>query len=119
MQVTAMISAEGERVPLCRAFNPKRAEGLVERWLIDCEELMLDTVRASINDALKAFANTARVTWALQWPGQAVLVVDGLCWTREVRDFTPINLLRLGIVAVEVLLPLKAWRSGGSSIARS
>jgi hypothetical protein len=99
-----MISAEGERVPLCRAFNPKHAEGLVERWLIDCEELMHDTVRACINDALKVVANTPRPSWALQWPGQAVLAVDALCWTREVRDSAIFLRFRCSLFAVAFLV---------------
>jgi Dynein heavy chain, N-terminal region 2 len=44
-KVMAMISEEGERVQLQKSFNPKSANGVVERWLTTCEAAMRDTVR--------------------------------------------------------------------------
>lgn len=38
MDITAMISAEGEVVPLVEKFNPKTAQGSVEKWLLQASQ---------------------------------------------------------------------------------
>lgn len=43
--VTAMFSEEGEKVPFCTPFNPRDSLGAVERWLIECEMAMRDTLK--------------------------------------------------------------------------
>lgn len=85
VQVTAMISSDGERVPLCRTFNPKSAAGAVERWLMDCEEIMRDTVASVIKESFVAYAAKQRSDWILDWPAQVVLCTGTLYWTQEVR----------------------------------
>jgi dynein heavy chain len=41
LDITAMISAEGEIVPLVDKFNPKTAQGAVEQWLLQVIKLHL------------------------------------------------------------------------------
>ncbi len=43
--VTAMFSEEGEKVPFSTSFNPRDSLGAVERWLIECEVAMRDTLK--------------------------------------------------------------------------
>lgn len=38
LDITAMISAEGEVVPLVDKFNPKTAQGSVEKWLLQASK---------------------------------------------------------------------------------
>ena len=86
LEVTAMFSEEGERVELCRSFNPKSAGGNVERWLIDCEAIMRDTCREVTAAAHGAYAGAAREAWILQWPGQGVICASQMYWTAETSD---------------------------------
>jgi len=57
----------------CRPFNPKSAGGAVEKWLIECEAAMRDTVKSVIKESFDAYTRTPRETWMVQWPGQVVL----------------------------------------------
>lgn len=65
----------------CRPFNPASANGAVERWLIECEAAMRDTVKATIKQSFNAYSNTPRDMWMGSWPGQVVLAVDCMYWT--------------------------------------
>ena len=84
LDVLAMVSRESERVPLSRTFNPKSAAGNVERWLLDCEQIMRETLKHVIKQSFSAYATRKRSDWATEWPGQVVLAVASLYWTKEV-----------------------------------
>lgn len=43
MDITGLISAEGEIVPLVDKFNPKTAQGSVEKWLLQANFKFLVT----------------------------------------------------------------------------
>lgn len=79
----AMLSAEGERVAFVRPFNPAAAGGAVERWLIECEAAMRETVRSLTRAALEDATARPRAEWLTRWPGQAVLAVDCVLWTAD------------------------------------
>ena len=80
--VRAMISAEGERVPV-RPFEPALAGGAVEKWLIECEAAMKAAVKLQLLESTADRASTPRASWVLKWPGQVVLGVDQVFWTTE------------------------------------
>ncbi len=46
MDITAMISEEGEKVPFVNTFNPKTAQGAVEKWLTNVRHM--ETLLATI-----------------------------------------------------------------------
>jgi dynein heavy chain len=92
-QVTAMISEEGESVGFTHPFNPKNAGGNVERWLIDCEHAMRDSLKHVLKMASDAYATAERTTWLLEWPGQVVICVGSMYWTVEVGDAISSGLL--------------------------
>lgn len=81
-----MVSEEGESVEFIKPFNPKNAGGNVERWLIDCEYAMRDSLKHVLKLAFDAYAVTERVKWLLQWPGQVVICVGSMYWTAEVGE---------------------------------
>ncbi|KAF6265404.1 dynein heavy chain 6 [Scenedesmus sp. NREL 46B-D3] len=81
LEVNAMISEEGEKVPFAKPFNPAAAGGAVERWLIDCEAAMRDSVRSVLKASFDAYSSTPRDSWMSGWPGQVVLAVDSMYWT--------------------------------------
>ena len=86
LTVTAMISAEGESVQLVNTFNPNSAGGNVERWLIDLEASMRESVKHVTKKSFDAYANTERSKWVIEWPGQVVICVDSLYWTGETEE---------------------------------
>ncbi len=54
MDITAMISEEGEKVPFVNTFNPKTAQGAVEKWLTNVRhiETLLATIFVSFKNIL-------------------------------------------------------------------
>ena len=83
MVVRGMISAEGERVAL-DPFEPNKANGAVEKWLIECEDAMKAAVKREMLASTEDYQGRTRTDWTLAWPGQVVLGVDCLYWTNEV-----------------------------------
>ena len=83
MEVTAMLSEEGEKVTFVNSFNPAKAGGAVEKWLIQCEAAQRETVAAMCSDASKAYATSKRTDWMVEWPGQVVLCIGSLYWTSQ------------------------------------
>ena len=49
LTVTAMYSEETERIQFKNTFNPKSAGGNVERWLIDCENSMRESIAGKLD----------------------------------------------------------------------
>ena len=70
LQVTAMLSEEGEKLSLKTTFNPKAAGGNVEKWFIEAEAAMRETVKDVTRKSFDAHAVSKRIDWVLQWPGQ-------------------------------------------------
>ena len=86
LEVTAMISEEGENVPFKTTFNPKNAGGNVEKWLIECEDSMRESIADVTKKSFEDYTNSVREDWVVKWPGQAVICVDSMYWTSEVAE---------------------------------
>lgn len=67
-----MLSEEGEKLSLKTTFNPKAAGGNVEKWFIEAEAAMHETVRDVTRKSFDAHAVSKRIDWVLQWPGQVL-----------------------------------------------
>ncbi|EFJ50020.1 dynein heavy chain 6 [Volvox carteri f. nagariensis] len=85
-QVAAMFSEEGEKVTFKDKFNPQDSQGNVERWLIECELAMRTTLKDTIRRSHGDYAKSMRINWVTSWPGQVVICVDCMYWTKEVGD---------------------------------
>lgn len=79
-----MVSVEGEAVPLKRPIRPSEAAGAVEKWLVQVEAGMVESVQEVCRQGLEAYPATPRTSWVLQWPSQVVLAVSAIFWTQEV-----------------------------------
>jgi dynein heavy chain len=86
MLITAMFSVEGERVPLDKPVNPALANGMVEKWLLEVEGAMKQSVSSIMRQSEAAYARSKRVDWCIEWPGMVVLAVDQIYWTREAEE---------------------------------
>jgi dynein heavy chain len=83
--VEGMISSEKELVPWPRKLNPAEARGAVEKWLLQTEALMKESVRDQTAKARLAYPQTARKQWCIEWPGMVVICIGQMYWTSEVE----------------------------------
>uniref|UniRef100_A0A803TCL5 Dynein axonemal heavy chain 3 n=1 Tax=Anolis carolinensis TaxID=28377 RepID=A0A803TCL5_ANOCA len=82
MEITGMISSEKEVVPFIKKIFP----GMVEKWLLQVEEMMLSSIRHVISKGIEGYVEVPRNQWVLQWPGQIVICVSSIFWTKEVSE---------------------------------
>ena len=61
-------------------------QGMVEKWLLQVEDVMISSVRKVIMDSQLSYPSIPRNQWVLQWPGQVVLCVSCMFWTTEVSE---------------------------------
>jgi dynein heavy chain len=47
---------------------------------------MVESLREVTRKGVASYLNTTRERWVLEWPGQVVLVVTAVFWTREVSE---------------------------------
>ena len=59
---------------------------MVEKWLLQVEDVMISSLRKVVIDSKNAYPTTPRNNWVLQWPGQVVLCVSSMFWTTEVVE---------------------------------
>ncbi|VEN55848.1 unnamed protein product [Callosobruchus maculatus] len=85
-EVIGMISAEKEKVPFSGKINPAEAKGMVEKWLVQVEAIMIQSLKDITRDAVNNYPTVDRPTWILAWPGQVVQCVDCVQWTAEVTE---------------------------------
>eukprot|EP00002_Diphylleia_rotans_P006932 TRINITY_DN1638_c0_g1_i1.p1 TRINITY_DN1638_c0_g1~~TRINITY_DN1638_c0_g1_i1.p1 ORF type:complete len:4126 (-),score=976.49 TRINITY_DN1638_c0_g1_i1:597-12974(-) len=82
LKITAMYSAEGEKVPFNKPFYPK---GNVENWLLEVENTMKSSIHHTLKQSLVAYPKTKRSQWVQDWPGQIVLAGSQIYWTAAVE----------------------------------
>lgn len=85
-KILAMLSVEGERVPMERVIDPMAAKGMVEVWLLQVEDVMIKSVRAVVENSLKEYTKMPRDKWILSYAGQAVLCISQLFWTQQTEE---------------------------------
>ncbi|KXZ55711.1 DHC8 protein [Gonium pectorale] len=83
-EITGMISCESEIVPLKTKIRPAEANGSVEKWLVQVEAGMMESVQEMCRRGVLSYPTVPREQWVLEWPGQVVLVVSAIYWTRDV-----------------------------------
>uniref|UniRef100_A0A670KA86 Dynein axonemal heavy chain 3 n=1 Tax=Podarcis muralis TaxID=64176 RepID=A0A670KA86_PODMU len=86
MEIIGMISSEKEIVPFIKTIYPAQAKGMVEKWLSQVENMMLSSIRKVIERGIEGYDQVPRNKWVLQWPGQVVICVSSIFWTKEVSE---------------------------------
>lgn len=81
--IMAMISPEGERVPLTKGL---KARGNVEDWLGKVEEAMFLSLKKEMKFAVRDYMQRSRETWVLDHSNQIVLTVSQIMWARQVHE---------------------------------
>ncbi|KAK0049220.1 dynein heavy chain 3 axonemal-like isoform X1 [Biomphalaria pfeifferi] len=85
-EIVGMVSAENETVPFMTTIIPAKAKGMVEKWLLQVEDVMINSLRKVITDSIHAYKTTHRKRWVAEWAGQVVLCVSSMYWTTEVTE---------------------------------
>ena len=81
LDITHMISSEGEEVLLDTVISTSAARGQVEKWLLQLEEIMKTSVRTKVFESMGDYTKIPRKEWVKAWMGQAVLGVGQKYWT--------------------------------------
>nr|XP_026696681.1 dynein heavy chain 3, axonemal [Ciona intestinalis] len=84
MEITGMISSEGEVVPFTTKIYPAKAKGMVEKWLLEVESNMIVSIKQEMFKSFVDYAEKHRKKWVLDWPGQIILCASQTYWTSEV-----------------------------------
>eukprot|EP00798_Chlamydomonas_sp_ICE-L_P012761 gene12761-16012_t len=67
-------------------IRPADANGSVEKWLVQVEMGMVESIRNVCKEGVVAYVTTDRNQWVLEWPGQVVLVITAVFWTKQVTE---------------------------------
>lgn len=59
---------------------------MVEKWLLKVQEIMIKSLCDVTIESVEAYPTTPRAQWVLDWPGQIVIAVSTIYWTRDVND---------------------------------
>uniref|UniRef100_K3W9Z0 AAA+ ATPase domain-containing protein n=1 Tax=Globisporangium ultimum (strain ATCC 200006 / CBS 805.95 / DAOM BR144) TaxID=431595 RepID=K3W9Z0_GLOUD len=84
LTITAMISAEGEKVGMSKPVNPVGKN--VEHWMTEVEEMMRVSIREVMFNSIQDYPKISRTKWIQKWPGMCVLNGSQFHWTREMEE---------------------------------
>jgi hypothetical protein len=88
-EVTAMHSKEGETVKLVQTVM---ANDSAENWLRNLEAVMKTTIKAVVYQTLQdKFKNKQYQEWVKMWPGQIVLLVTDILFTKDMDELMKKN----------------------------
>ncbi|KAJ3226918.1 Dynein heavy chain 6, axonemal [Clydaea vesicula] len=83
IDIVAMISPEGERVPFLKTI---KARGNVESWLGSVEEAMVAVLRKLLKVSLGEYEDSKRSDWVREHVGQIVVTGNQVIWCRDVSE---------------------------------
>ncbi|DBA03742.1 TPA: hypothetical protein N0F65_004159 [Lagenidium giganteum] len=98
LTITAMVSAEGEKVAMSKPVNPVGKN--VEHWMTEVEDMMRASIRDVMFSAIQDYTRISRTKWIQKWPGMCVLNGSQFHWTREMEE----NMAAQGSEGVKVMM---------------
>jgi dynein heavy chain len=83
VDIVAMISPEGERIPFLKTI---KARGNVEAWLGSVEEGMVAVLRRLLKGSLGEYDESKRSEWVREHAGQIVVTGNQVIWCKDVSE---------------------------------
>lgn len=83
LNIQGMYSAQKEYIKFNQIVSTADAAGAVEKWLYDVEKMMLASMRHVVAKGYECYKDYSREEWVLMWPGQVVLAITQIFWTKE------------------------------------
>ena len=77
--IECMVSREKEKMPLFEPIDPNGKQ--VEFWMVELEDMMKMSVRATLKDSIADYLVQKRPDWMQRWPGMCVINGSQLYWT--------------------------------------
>ena len=71
---------------------------MVEKWLLRVQQVMIKSLCDVTVDSVKAYPLTPRDQWVLDWPGQIVIAVSTIFWTKDVTNAIIKGTLKVSLV---------------------
>jgi len=68
---------------------------MVEKWLLQVEEMMIQSIRYVIKEAVADYIVKDRKKWVIDWPGQVVICASQVYWTQETETALQNNRLKV------------------------
>ncbi|KAH8098241.1 dynein light chain binding protein [Aureococcus anophagefferens] len=84
LTISRMNSSEKEIVDFVAPVNPVNKN--IEDWMVEINVAMCKAVRDHMIRAVRAYPETKRTRWMIEWPGQVVLNGSQVHWTQEVEE---------------------------------
>ncbi|XP_044001725.1 dynein axonemal heavy chain 12 [Aphidius gifuensis] len=86
LEIYSMFSDDNEQIKMQNIISTKDARGCVEKWLVQVEEQMINSIKHQIYLSYFDYERRKnRVKWSLIWPGQVILCVSQIFWCIEVQ----------------------------------
>jgi dynein heavy chain len=82
LEITHIVSAESEVIPLAEPFYPK---GNVEAWLLELERSMRKSLKGILTAAVHSYKKHPRTDWVRMYPGQITIAASQIHWSVEVE----------------------------------
>ncbi|KAG5675131.1 hypothetical protein PVAND_005060 [Polypedilum vanderplanki] len=86
LEALAMISVEREVVKFNDKISTVDARGSVEKWLLQTEQQMLQSIKSETVKSCKNYQEINRTEWMIRWPGMIVLSVSQIYWSAEIEQ---------------------------------
>ncbi|KAK7575999.1 hypothetical protein V9T40_012285 [Parthenolecanium corni] len=93
--IISIISNKGEIVPLNSAISPAEAKGIVERWLDQLEDSMIQSLCDINNKAVRTTSTTSISDWIFQWPAMISFNALYINWTADTENALKENTLEV------------------------
>ena len=82
INIKSLFSPEKEVLTLKKQV---KITGKVEQWLSKLEKNIFKTMEQTLTESEIDLKTSERINWLFKWPGQVVLVINSLDWTRKIE----------------------------------
>jgi dynein heavy chain len=82
--IETLVSREKEKMPLFEPIDPNGKQ--VEFWMVELEDMMKMSVRATLKDSIADYMEQKRPDWMQRWPGMCVINGSQLYWTINMEN---------------------------------